>query len=66
MTPFHLVYSGEAVILVEVGMESARVVAYDEANTKRRLLELDFLTETRNEVATRLQAYKQQMCQAYN
>lgn len=35
MPSFHLVYGGEAVILVEVRMESTQVIAYDEANTER-------------------------------
>lgn len=59
MTPFYLVYGGEASISVEFRMESTQAIAYDEANAERCLLELDFLMETRDEATTRLQAYKQ-------
>ncbi|XP_042400764.1 uncharacterized protein LOC121990755 [Zingiber officinale] len=45
-TPFHLVYGGEAVVLVEVGIESDRVLHYNEENGERRRLELDMVDET--------------------
>ncbi|XP_042456410.1 uncharacterized protein LOC122040975 [Zingiber officinale] len=44
-TPFHLVYGGEAVVLVEVGVESNRIQHYNEDNAARRLLELDLVDE---------------------
>ncbi|XP_074567100.1 uncharacterized protein LOC141823752 [Curcuma longa] len=68
MTPFHLVYGGEAVIPVEIGLPSPRVQAYtdSEDNAGRRLLELDFISEDRAIAHTRLQAYRQRMSTAYN
>ncbi|XP_074576195.1 uncharacterized protein LOC141832623 [Curcuma longa] len=51
LTPFHLVYGGEAVVPVEVGCQSARVEAYTNAedNASRRAAELDLITETREQ-----------------
>ncbi|XP_042467182.1 uncharacterized protein LOC122050333 [Zingiber officinale] len=65
-TPFHLVYGDEAVVPVEVGVESDRVQHYSEDNTKRRLLELDLVNESCAKVAVRLMAYRQRMKQNYN
>ncbi|XP_042446368.1 uncharacterized protein LOC122031310 [Zingiber officinale] len=58
VTPFHLVYGSEAIIPVEVGVESDRVQYYDEGNTKWRLMELDLVDETWAKVAVRLMAYR--------
>ncbi|XP_042432471.1 uncharacterized protein LOC122019026 [Zingiber officinale] len=66
VTPFHLVYDDEAVIPVEVRVEPNRIQHYNEDNTQRRLLELDFVDETRNKIAIRLMAYRQRMRQNYN
>ncbi|XP_042465870.1 uncharacterized protein LOC122048363 [Zingiber officinale] len=57
MTPFHLVYSGEAVVLVEVGVESDRVQHYDDGNTERRMMELNLVDEMRVKAVVRLTAY---------
>lgn len=52
---------------VEIGMESIRVKTYDEEdNVQKRQVELDLVTETWEEAAARLWAYKRCMCQAYN
>ncbi|XP_042444060.1 uncharacterized protein LOC122029186 [Zingiber officinale] len=59
-TPFHLVYGGETVLPVEVGVESDRIHHYDEDNAERRLLELDLVNEAW------LMAYRQRMRQTYN
>ncbi|XP_042467352.1 uncharacterized protein LOC122050524 [Zingiber officinale] len=45
VTPFQLVYNGEAVVPVEVGVESDRVHLYDEENDERRRMELDLVDE---------------------
>ncbi|XP_042456155.1 uncharacterized protein LOC122040785 [Zingiber officinale] len=66
ITLFHLVYEGEAVVLVEVDVESDRVQLYDEDNTERRLMELNLVDEARNKVFIHLMAYKQRMKQNYN
>ncbi|XP_042380471.1 uncharacterized protein LOC121972924 [Zingiber officinale] len=42
-TTSHLVYGGEAVVPVEVGVESDRMQHYSEDNAERRLLELDLV-----------------------
>ncbi|XP_074574051.1 uncharacterized protein LOC141830539 [Curcuma longa] len=54
MTPFHLVYGGEAVIPVEVEEESSRVLAYGSDNSDKRHIELDLITETRERATIRL------------
>ncbi|XP_042441217.1 uncharacterized protein LOC122026545 [Zingiber officinale] len=66
MTSFHLVYGGEALVPVEVGVEFDRVQHYDEENDERRLMELDLVDEVRDKAVVRLMAYWQQMKQSYN
>ncbi|XP_042441440.1 uncharacterized protein LOC122026791 [Zingiber officinale] len=66
VTPFHLVYDGEVVALVEVGVESDRVQYYNEGNTERRLMELDLVDETRAKAVVQLTAYRQWVMQNYN
>ncbi|XP_042425846.1 uncharacterized protein LOC122013674 [Zingiber officinale] len=66
VTPFHLVYGGEAVVPVEVGIESDRLQQYNEENVGRRLLELDLVDEARAKAIVRLTAYRQRMRQNYN
>ncbi|XP_042386806.1 uncharacterized protein LOC121978541 [Zingiber officinale] len=58
ITPFHLVYGDEAIVPVEVGVESNRIQHYSEDNAERRLLELDFVDETRDKEVVRLMAYR--------
>ncbi|XP_042380129.1 uncharacterized protein LOC121972539 [Zingiber officinale] len=53
-TPFHLVYGGEAVIPVKVGVESDRLQYYDEDNVEQRLLELDLVDEACAKAVVRL------------
>ncbi|XP_042416067.1 uncharacterized protein LOC122005181 [Zingiber officinale] len=65
-TPFHLVYGGEAVAPVEVGIESDRVLHYNGENGGRRWMELDMVDETRDKAIARLTAYRQRMRQNYN
>lgn len=62
MTPLHMVYGREADVPVEIETRSIRVDTYGEANTKKRLLELDLLEETHDREATRLRAYRQRIC----
>ncbi|XP_042467599.1 uncharacterized protein LOC122050789 [Zingiber officinale] len=66
MTPFHLVYGGEAIVPVEVGIESDRTEHYDENNAEWRRLELDLVDKTRAKAVVRLMAYRQRMKQNYN
>ncbi|XP_042444034.1 uncharacterized protein LOC122029153 [Zingiber officinale] len=65
-TTFHLVYDGEAVIPVEVDVESNRIQHYSKDNTEWRLLELDLVDEVRAKATVRLMAYRQRMRQSYN
>ncbi|XP_073133433.1 uncharacterized protein [Henckelia pumila] len=65
-TPFSLVYDNEAVLPVEIGIESARVMFYDEDNGERRFTDLDLVEEKSEAAAIRLEAYKSRMTQAYN
>ncbi|XP_042380224.1 uncharacterized protein LOC121972640 [Zingiber officinale] len=66
MTPFHLVYGGEAIVPVEVRVESDRVKYYGEDNTERRLVELDLVDEAGDNATIRLTSYQQRMRQNYN
>ncbi|XP_042460346.1 uncharacterized protein LOC122043839 [Zingiber officinale] len=50
VTPFQLVYGGEAMVLIEVGVEFDRVRLYDEGNGKEMLMELDLMDEVRDKV----------------
>ncbi|XP_042419225.1 uncharacterized protein LOC122007479 [Zingiber officinale] len=54
LTPFHLVYGGEVVVPVEIGVESDQVLHYDEGNDERRQMELDMIDEARDKAAARL------------
>ncbi|XP_042444152.1 uncharacterized protein LOC122029283 [Zingiber officinale] len=66
VTPLYLVYDGEALVPVEVGVESDRVQHYDEENGEWRLMELDLVDEAQEKVVVLLMAYRQQMKQSYN
>ncbi|XP_042467469.1 uncharacterized protein LOC122050644 [Zingiber officinale] len=66
LTLFHLVYGNEAVVPMEVGVPSTRRMLYNEENSKRRLAELDIISETRERTAARLMAYRQRMRQNYD
>ncbi|XP_073137781.1 uncharacterized protein [Henckelia pumila] len=65
-TPFSMVYGNEAVLPVEIGEESARIIFYDEENGKRRMEDLDFLGEKREAAAIRIEAYKNRIARSYN
>ncbi|XP_042467499.1 uncharacterized protein LOC122050677 [Zingiber officinale] len=66
VTPFQLVYGGEVVVPMEVGVEFDRMQHYDEGNAERRLMELDLVDEARAKAAVRQTAYRQCMKQNYN
>ncbi|XP_073133646.1 uncharacterized protein [Henckelia pumila] len=65
-TPFTLVYGNEAVLPVEIGEESARIIFYDEKNRERRMENLEFLEEKREVAAIRMEAYKSRIARSYN
>ncbi|XP_074556256.1 uncharacterized protein LOC141812113 [Curcuma longa] len=66
MTLFHLGYGGEALVPMEIGVESDRRQCYDENNGDRRLTELDLVFKARDKASARLTTYRQCMCRAYN
>ncbi|XP_042437117.1 uncharacterized protein LOC122023091 [Zingiber officinale] len=66
ITPFQLVYGGEAVVPVEVGVESDWVKLYDKGNGERRLMELYLVDEVRDKEVVWLMAYRQRMRQNYS
>ncbi|XP_073137641.1 uncharacterized protein [Henckelia pumila] len=65
-TPFTLVYGNKAVLPVEIGEESARIIFYDEKNGERRMEDLEFLEEKREAVAIGMEAYKSRIARSYN
>ncbi|XP_075481215.1 uncharacterized protein LOC142521926 [Primulina tabacum] len=65
-TPFSLVYGNEAVLSAEIGLESARVVFYDEYNDARRATDLDLLEEKTEAASIHMEAYKNRIEQSYN
>lgn len=62
MTPFHLVYEEEALVPIKIGIEFARIQAYDFDNPNKWLLELNFITKIQEKAAMRLSVYRQWMC----
>ena len=65
-TPFNLVYGSEAVLPVEIGTESLRVVAFSADNEQNQKEALDFLDKIRNETRQRMAVYKQRISRQYN
>lgn len=70
MTPYSLVYEGEAVLPLEVQIASLRVVIQEKLNEddsmKLRLRELDNLEETRLRALQNLEAYQARMSRAFD
>ena len=57
-TPFNLAFRTDAVISVEIGVPSARVMNFDElSNSERLRADLDLLEEIRQKVRIRMVAY---------
>ena len=66
-TPFSLTYGGEAVILAEVNMCSARIDGFDPVLNKLMMVEhLDLLEEYREAATIRLAEYQQKLARCYN
>ena len=66
-TPFALAFETEAVILIELKLSSARVVAFDEqCNSQDLKANLDLLEEKWETVQVRMAAYKQKVARYYN
>ncbi|XP_075515899.1 uncharacterized protein LOC142550706 [Primulina tabacum] len=64
--PLSLVYANEALLPVEIGLESARVMFYDEYNGMRWATDLDLLEEKKEATSIRMEAYKNRVAQSYN
>ncbi|XP_042396386.1 uncharacterized protein LOC121986485 [Zingiber officinale] len=56
ITPFHLIYGGESVVSIKIGVESDRKQLYDKRNDKRWLMDLDFVNQIRDKAVVRLMA----------
>lgn len=66
-TPFSLAFGTEIVIPVKIGMTAHRVTNFDSKKDKEGLrINLDLLTEKRDEVAFWTAAYKQKFVKYYN
>ncbi|GKC86331.1 reverse transcriptase domain-containing protein, partial [Tanacetum coccineum] len=66
-TPFSLVYGSEAVIPIEISMETKRVQDFDpKENEKRRREDLDILEERREIASIKEAHYKQRLEGYYN
>ncbi|XP_075499998.1 uncharacterized protein LOC142538576 [Primulina tabacum] len=52
--------------MAEIGLESARVVFYDEDNDTRRATDLDLVEKKREAASIQLEAYKNCIAQSYN
>ncbi|GKU97770.1 hypothetical protein SLEP1_g10862 [Rubroshorea leprosula] len=66
-TPYHLAFSTEAVIPIEIGVPSFRVTHFDEGRNGQLLREnLDLLDDVREEARLRTLVYKQKIANFYN
>ncbi|XP_073033822.1 uncharacterized protein [Primulina eburnea] len=65
-TPLILVYGNEAVLPTEIGLESARVMFYDEDNGVRHVTDLDLFEGKREAASIGMEAYKNRIAQSYN
>ena len=66
-TPFSLVYGVEAVLPVEVGLPSLRMMGYDEENNEERMrTHLEFVDELRDRTLYKMTKYKQLTARFYN
>ncbi|XP_073120143.1 uncharacterized protein [Henckelia pumila] len=65
-SPFSLVYGSEAILPVDIGQPSARVMAYEGTKTGAWTQELDLIEEQREKAARKMEAYRARVMQAYN
>ena len=65
--PFNLVYGSEAVLLVEVGIPSARMIFYEhDTNEEEKRVNLDLLPESRGNILLRSIPNKQRVFRQFN
>ncbi|GAA0144978.1 hypothetical protein LIER_36047 [Lithospermum erythrorhizon] len=66
-TPFGLLYGAEAVIPVEVGPPTFRLMGFDEEDNNQRMREyMNFTDELGDQALFRMQKYKHLMARSYN
>ena len=64
---FNLAYGTEAMILLEIGLSSARIEQYSEPrNSECQRVDLDLLLEARQQAQLRMAAYQQRVVRYYN
>ncbi|XP_073125199.1 uncharacterized protein [Henckelia pumila] len=63
---FSLVYGSEAILPVEIGQPSARVMAYESTEERARAQELDLIEELKEKAAQRMEVYRARVTRAYN
>ena len=65
--PFNLAYGTEVMILLEIELPSARVEQYNEpSNSECQRVNLDLLSEFRQQAQVRMAAHRQMIAQYYN
>ena len=66
-SPFNVAYGTEMMILLEIGLSSARVEQYNEPNNSEyRRTDLDLLPEVRQQAQVRMTIYRQRIAWYYN
>ncbi|GAV81798.1 rve domain-containing protein [Cephalotus follicularis] len=66
-SPFSLCFGAEAMILVEIGVQSPRIVHFSEENNEEGLRNLlDLVEELRDKAAIKVAAYQQRVSRYYN
>ena len=66
-SPFNLTYGSEAVLPVEITLQSFRIDHYDyQTNSKQRRTDLDLLEEIRQQANMKMVVFRQKMAKYYN
>ena len=66
-TPFKLVYGSEALLPVEIGVQSTRVKhLHQEENEHPKILDLELIDEVRENAALKMAAYQNRIAYMYN
>uniref|UniRef100_A0A2N9GAW6 Uncharacterized protein n=1 Tax=Fagus sylvatica TaxID=28930 RepID=A0A2N9GAW6_FAGSY len=66
-TPFQMTYRSEAVVPVEIGLTTLRIMTYDDLGNEEQLrLNLDLIDEVKETAETRMKRYQEKMARHYN
>ena len=66
-TPFRLMYGSEALLPVEIGVQTVRLKHLDPVeNQESRLLDLELIDELRENAAWKMAAYQNRIARLYN